>query len=322
MGEPLWDVFTPEVVADLQQRQAKSPTDLLNWRLAILQAGGLDPSRLNQELRAFKAAWEAYLTAAFTIGLFDGKHGADLRARLAGPDDINFLSAISECFAAWYLAGHRRLQLLGRPAGQGKRCLEFSIVCVGGNINVEVKAPYRPLTPEFFWGDDSDLLEGALLAASKQFAKGQRNLLVVHPRLRLSIFPQFRIPLERAFVGEEVIRIPIDPRTGGPAGPTTMVFKESGRLLKRWRQPPPVRLPQPRYTRVSALLCLNEYEENGEVKSRALFVHNPNAERPLPREMWRGIPEFFRDGYRWRWSDEEQGDLTTEKPSPFWEPGS
>jgi hypothetical protein len=52
-AEPLWDVFTPEVIADLQQ--ARSPTDLLKWRLAILHAGGLNPSPLNQELRAFKA---------------------------------------------------------------------------------------------------------------------------------------------------------------------------------------------------------------------------------------------------------------------------
>jgi hypothetical protein len=302
--DPLRDVFTPQVIAELRQQQARAPTDLLEWRLAILHAGGLNPSPLNHELRAFKAAWEAYLTAAFAIGLFDGGYGADLRARLTGADDTNFLSALSECFAAWYLAGHRRLQLRARPAGQGKRCLEFSIVCKGGDINVEVKAPYRPLTTEFFWGDDSDLLESALHAASKQFAKGQRNLLVIHPRLRLAIFPQFRIPVERAFVGQGVIQIPIDPSTGGPAGPAALVFKESGRLLKRWREPQ-VTLPQPRHTRISALLCLGEVEKNGEVEPRALLVHNPNAEMPLPREMWWGIPEFFLDGNRWRWSDEE-----------------
>jgi hypothetical protein len=35
------------------------------------------------------------------------------------------------------------------------------------------------------------------------------------------------------------------------------------------------------------------------------MVHNPNAEMPLPRDMWQGIPEFFLDSNRWRWSDEE-----------------
>jgi hypothetical protein len=120
--------------------------------LAIFHAGGLNPSRLNRELRAFKAAWEAYLTAAFAIGMFEGEHGTELRARLTGTDDDNFFSAISECFAAWYLAGRRQLALRPRPAGRGKSCLEFSISCDGGDIKVEVKAPYSPLTDEPFWG--------------------------------------------------------------------------------------------------------------------------------------------------------------------------
>jgi hypothetical protein len=297
-AEPLWDVFTPEVIADLQQ--VRSPSKPLRTRLAILHAGGLNPSPLNREMRAFKAAWEAYLTAAFAIGLFHGEHGADLRARLTGIDDPNFFSAISECFAAWYLAGHRRLELRPRPAGKGKRCLEFSIKCDSGDINVEVKAPRRPLTEEFFWGDDSDLLEGALKEANKQLSRGQRNLLVVHPRLRLSIFPKFcRMPIERAFVGEGIIRIPLTT-TGGPAGPAHTAFTQNGRLLKRW--------PKPRYTRVSAALFLNEHDDGGEVKPHALIIHNPNAEIPLPHEMWQGIPEFFLDGNRWRWSDEGNAD--------------
>jgi hypothetical protein len=122
-------------------------------------------------------------------------------------------------------------------------------------------------------------------------------LLVVHPRLRLSIFPKFcRTPIERAFIGEDVIRIPLTP-TGSPAGSAYTAFSQKGRLLKRW--------PEPRYTRVSAALFLNEYEEDGEVKPRALIIHNPNAERSLPRDVWHGIPEFFMEGDHWRWSDEE-----------------
>jgi hypothetical protein len=64
-----------------------------------------------------------------------------------------------------------------------------------------------------------------------------------------------------------------------------MAFKQNGRLLKRW--------PEPRYTRVSAALFLTEHEEEGQVTPRALIIHNPNAESPLPREMWLGIPDFF-----------------------------
>src|SRR5262249_32618753 len=113
--------------------------------------------------------------------------------------------------------------------------------------------------------------------------------------LRLSIFPQScRMPIERAFIGEEVIRIPLTG-TGGPAGPAYPTFVQKGRLLKRW--------PEPRYTRVSAALFLGEHQQDGEVMPRALIIHNPNAEMPLPREMWRE-PEFFLDGNHWRWSDE------------------
>jgi hypothetical protein len=262
--------------------------------LAILHAGGLNPSPLNRKLRAFKAAYEAYLTTAFAIGLFDGEHGADLRARLTGTDDDNFSSGMSECFAAWYLAGRRRLSLRPRPTGCGRSCLEFSIACPGGDINVEVKAPYRPITEKFWWGDDSDLLERTIQEASKQLPKGQRNLLVIHPRLRLPFSD--RTPIERAFVGEDVIRVPL-AATCGPAGPAHTAFRENGRLLKRW--------PEPRYTRIGAVLVLHEYVADGEVKPSALIVHNPNAETPLPAEMWQEIPEFFLDGNRWRWSDEE-----------------
>jgi hypothetical protein len=152
--------------------------------------------------------------------------------------------------------------------------------------------------PAFWWGDDSDRLEAAIREANKQFCKGQRNLLIVHPRLRLSPFPKFnRMAIERAFIGEEVIRIPINRVTGGPAGPHSVVFKQSGRLVKRW--------PKARYTRISAALFLTEYVENDEVKPCALIIHNPNAECPLPHDIWSGIPEFFLDGNRWRWSDEE-----------------
>src|SRR5215470_14819268 len=99
--EPLWDVFTPEVITKL--RQIRSPSDRLQNRLAIIAAGGLNPSQLNRELRAYKAAWEVYLTAAFAIGLLEGEHGKELRARLTGSDDDNFWPALSECFVAWYL---------------------------------------------------------------------------------------------------------------------------------------------------------------------------------------------------------------------------
>ena len=121
-----------------------------------------------------------------------------------------------------------------------------------------------------------------------------------------------RRPIERAFIGETVIRIPIDTRAGGPAGPDRLVFKESGRFAKTWRSGSgDYRTWKPRFTRVGAALFLNDYvdERNGgiEVKHRALVVHNPYAVVPLPRDLLAGIPEFFCDAGRWRWSDVNDG---------------
>jgi hypothetical protein len=179
--EPLSDVFTPDVIAKLEQ--SRSPSDRLQARLAILHSGGLNPSALNRELRAFKAAWEAYLTAAFAVGLFDGRHGAELRVRLTGADDNNFSSAMSECFAAWYLAGRRRLELEPRPSGRGAHCLEFAIKCDGGDINVEVKAPYRAITEGFFWGRFArrcvERSEQTVRQGSAKFARGSSALAFV-----------------------------------------------------------------------------------------------------------------------------------------------
>jgi hypothetical protein len=322
-NEPLWAIFTPKVIAAL--RRVENPSRLLDFRLSVLGAGGLNSAAgPGQVLRAYKSAWEVYLFAAFACGLFEGAHGADLRARLTGTDDDNFRSAMSECLAAWYLAGRRRLRIEPRPEGRPGHPLEFVLAIPDGDINVEVKAPYRPITGDVFWGDDADALQQALRAANKQFEAGARNLLVVIPQLRVSIF-EWRTPIERAFIGETVIQIPIDTRTGGPAGPTTFPFKQSGDFAKTWRSPQGEAKWIPRHTRVAAALFLDDYADGREVKHRALIVHNPNASVPLPRDLWSDIPEFVCESGRWRWSDlADQLNLERDAPD-FWDvirPGS
>jgi hypothetical protein len=153
----------------------------------------------------------------------------------------------------------------------------------------------------------------ALRQANKQFGAGASNLLVVVPHLRLPVFDVGdRRPIEKAFIGETVIQIPIDTRTGGPAGPERLVFKESGSFAKTWRSGlGEYRTWKPRFTRVGAALFLNDYidECNSgiEVRHRALIVHNPYALVPVPPDLWAGIPEFFCDAGRWRWSDVNDG---------------
>ncbi len=303
-SEPLWAIFTPDVIRQLSL--VGKPSRDLEFRLQVLAAGGLnshDPR--GQALRAWKAAWEVYLFAAFASGLFEDPHGADLRSRLTGVDDDNFRSAMSECLAAWYLAGKRKLPVEARPEGRSGHLLEFVLKLSDGDINVEVKAPFRPIISDFWWGDDTEALQSVLRSANKQFAPRQRNLLVVVPQLRFDVFGAFRVPIERAFIGENVIQVPIDTRTGGPAGPTTFPFKPSGDFTKTWRSGPPSS-PQhtPRHTRVGAALFLGEYLDRREVKHHALIVHNPNAAVPLPNTLWNGIPEFSSHQGQWRWSDQ------------------
>jgi hypothetical protein len=177
------------------------------------------------------------------------------------------------------------------------------------------------MTSDFWWGDDSDVLQSTLHAANKQFKKGDRNLLIVIPCLRLAVCDNWRVPIERAFIGETVIQIPIDTRTGGPAGPAEFPFNQSGDFMKTW---PPnadrnTAQREPRHTRVGAVLCLNNYNDGAEVKDRAFMTHNPNAAVALPRDLWPGIPEFSCQSGQWRWSDiSERKEREPEGPS-FWD---
>lgn len=307
-ADVLRNVFTPEVLEKL--RSQKNPTQRLLGRIDVLTANGsepLDPWKRERfrMLRKWKAAWDAYLTAAFAIGLFDGKNGEDLRSRLRAPDDENFRSGIAECMAAWFLAGKQRLPVRPRPIGQ-KGPLEFSIKQLDGDIYAEVKAPYAPILDRvtFSWGDDSHLLQRAIESANKQFNDGVRNLLV--------IVPNFRIPVHillgqitRAFFGDMSIRIPIDTGSGGPAGVAANFFKPSGHLLA-------TRLPSekpfkpdnsPRFTRVSAILCIEEVPGVQSIEYSVLVVHNPYAQLSISEGIWGGLPQFVRRGDQMIWTD-------------------
>lgn len=100
----LKDVFPAKVRERLISKI--NPSQELIYRLEILKASGPDPADSSKRTklcdhRKRKSAWEAYLFAAFAIGLFDDEDGRDLRARLASTDDNNFRSAMAECMGAW-----------------------------------------------------------------------------------------------------------------------------------------------------------------------------------------------------------------------------
>jgi hypothetical protein len=294
--DPLRAVFTNEVIANLSARQ--NPTDQLTHRLKVLRTDGQQPGFFAQRRRALKAAWDTYLHAGFALGLFHGEQGSELLSRLTGPDDDSFRSGMSECLAAWYLAGPLKLTVEPRPEGRPGHPLEFVIRHSDGDIYVEVKSPYRALPEGVFSGDDSDMLVAGLREANKQFAKSAKNLLVLVPQMRVPVMLDNRTPLEKAFIGETMINVPIDMRTGGPAGPVTFPFQERGHLTRSGKEPP-------RFTRVGGVLYLGEMfsEDNRSIDHLALLVYNPNALSNLPRDIWRDTRFFSRHADQWAWSD-------------------
>ncbi len=303
-------VFTADVLARL--RKSPSPSVALIHRISVLIASGPYPSdpwvaSTIRQLRARRAAWDTYLGAAFACGLFEGPHGSDLTSRLTGEDDDGFRSAIAECLACWLLAGPLRLPVKPRPSGQGRSVLELLVECPDGEAFIEVKAPRRerPVTGGWF-GHDSDLLESCMEQATRQFQKGCRNVLLLVPQLRTPAF-NLRVQLTAAFVGQQKITIPIDTRTGGPAGPTQVQFFPDGKFLNP-------RLPdgkfmkldrRPGFTRISAVVCVEEdYNEGiGFIFHRMLVLHNPYAEKPISPQMWGNCPQFLLEDGKLGWTD-------------------
>lgn len=334
--DALGHVFTSEVLANLGK--VSDPSEQLAYRLEVLSACGPYPSDTRtvyriRSCRARKAAWETYLSTGFSCGMFDGEHGKDLRSRLTGVGDDNFWSAMAECLVCWLLAGKLKLPVRPRPRGRDGKTLELLVDLADGGMRIEVKAPSRERLSKSWSGDDSDILARCLRDANKQFEHGVRNVLVLVPMLRTSVYA-CRGQLIRAFYGEEQISVPINHGTGEPAKPVEVGFAQTGKFLKHWKP-----TGNPRFTRVSAVLCVEErpgtsyplrnpfglYLEGASVDvwrkwyddeklfldktntawvSHALLVlHNPYAEYSIPREPWGDCPQFVDSNGMMSWTD-------------------
>jgi hypothetical protein len=266
MVDPLKDVFSSAVIGALAAIEPKSPA--LVERLKVLLAG-------SPVHRARKAAWEAYLDAAFALGMFDPPHGGDLRSRLTALDDDLFRGAMAECMTGWVLAGKLRVPVEPRPAGRGARLLEFLVKHADGDIRVEVKAPLQPRT-RTWRGDGSEFLAAALKKANEQFSHGVRNLFVIAPDLPCPVFRD-RAQLTRAFYVEKAFRIPLDATTGSPVRPVVEELVPRG--------------------------FLNRHTPTGNLDHQLLMAHNPFAARPIPSEIWGSIPQFLEVADEMAWND-------------------
>lgn len=314
ISDPLREIFSQEVMRHLLRHL---PGDYhLAYRLNVLGASGPAPSdpRLAGDLellRAEKAAWEAYLDAAFLHGFFEEESGSDLRGRLGSPDYEQFRSAMDECATVWLFAGPLRLRPSPRPGGSNASKLEMLVHHAGGEFNVEVKSPFNQVEPvpgvaHFGHGDDSEALSQCLEQAAKQFAKGQPNVLVIFPRFMLPVTTSRRMILN-AFYGQDMIHIPIDKTTGEATGSPYVAFRQDGHMLKVRRSE-----GKPRYTRVSAVLTIEPRVKDIPLPSGrvlhlmvhdVLVAHNPYAERPVSRAIWGDWPQLVHEDNSLCWTD-------------------
>jgi hypothetical protein len=172
------------------------------------------------------------------------------------------------------------------------------------DIRVEVKAPFRQATGAAEWFDDSDLIQGALKNANKQFESGVPNLLVLNPDLPIQV-SAFRPQLTRALFGESGVEVPINNETGGPAGRMKVAFRPTGRFLNRHLPSgKPIKLDHsPGFTRVDAVLTIEEFRTHEKVDHKALVAHNPYAEVPIPEKLFGNLSQLVdRDGVM-EWTD-------------------
>ena len=280
------------------------PTEQLKHRIEILTASVSKVPK--SSLHAWKRAWADYVAAGSTCGMFDGDDGNELLSRLRGSDDDGFRSAIAECFACWFFAKRLQLPLFPRPHGRPGRRLEFEVRLPTGPACVEVKAPYRKPPQTRVWsGDDADKLANCLNEANKQFAKDATNILVIVPRLRTSVCAA-RYQLVRAFLGETKITVPIDTDSGASVGPAEAKFFQEGKFLKLYRDKGGCYDLTPRFTRVGAVVCIEDYisiSEPLKVVHSAVVLINPFADKSIERGVFSPYPHIPAEDNSLQWSD-------------------
>lgn len=294
-------IFDERAIGRLQS--VAHPTDQLKDRIETLTVSDIRAQESAHHVR--KEAWAHYLGAASTCGMFSGDDGKELLGRLQGVDDKGFRSAIAECFACWFFSQKLKLPLSPRPHGRTGKNLDLLVQLPTGPACVEVKAPYRARPRTRVWsGDDADKLADCLDEANKQFAKDAKNILVIVPQLRTSVCGE-RYQLIRAFLGNIDITVPIDPSTG-PVGPAEWRFFQEGKFLKLHRDQGDSHDLTPRFTRVSAAVCIEDpiiLDEPPRVVHSAVVLINPFAERSVDRTVFSPYPHIPLEDNTLRWSD-------------------
>ena len=295
----------------------RGASEELSFRLQVLTACG--PATYESEmrvarLRARRAAWEAYVEAAETIGLLDD---SELLNSLRAPDYDAFRGALAECCVAWFLSGRLALAVSGKPPGRaargakGPRKLDLRTEIAGEEVRLDVKAPFVPRLNRCWSGDDAAAVSKCVKSAAEQFERGCINVVAIVPKLRTMIADD-RLQLVNALIGEHAITVHVSLDPKAPRRPSEPTFLPIGQLAKLWRGEGGTFTPQ--FTRVSAVVSIEEEPntrefENGTIESfiehTVRVVHNPFADKRLPRSMFHEFPQLVvsDSGDEMAWTD-------------------
>jgi hypothetical protein len=213
---------------------------------------------------------------------------------------------MAECIAAWFLARRLRMSVIvGGKAREGRN-VEFNVEGPAGTLAVEVKSPYHVPKASVFMLRGEEQIKGAIEEANRQFVAGSRNLLVLVPEYMESLCSE-RDTLVHALFGEFGATFDWDPATGSAVGDLRSTFLPTGHLLNRSNQRGRPWKPDgtPRFTRVGAVLCIQELNRGqvGRVTHAARLLHNPMATTPITEDGWRNVPQLVRRGSDMHWTD-------------------
>lgn len=271
----------------------------------MLSTTGPEPSASNW---AFKQAWSSYLSAAAACPSGAREHSTllddhEMLSRLRGKDDDGFRGAMAECLVVFYFGVLRGVSVKAKPEDSRGKNVDLRVVHGGLSVDVEVKAPYVPLTNPSGAGADAKPLLEAIEKAGSQLKRGRANLVVLVPTLRTPVRLD-RDQLLEATMGEQALSVAVS-RPGKPARTPLPTFLQNGKLAQLRRGADGAFRTD--LSRISAVMTIEETRlEEHHLSHDVVVVHNPFATTPIPSWFFDPVPQSISQEGIMGWSDDEE----------------
>jgi hypothetical protein len=246
---------------------------------------------------AKRKAIDRYLRKCHLANYFEGPDGRDRIMRITSDKAELYRSAMAECMVATFILDSGNSILSFSPPGRDLRKLDFVMTNGEVNIFIEVKAPADEKPKGIWIGNETPRLIKAIKESGKQFSNNSINLLAIVPDLRR---PVTKNDLVAATIGKNSLIFDYNFKTGQfenhrPSFFPTGVFVRKGK-----------KNGGPAHTRISAVLCLQEYlctKESYEFQLAAAIVHNPFAAQKMSEEIFIGYPQLVVRQHEMSWID-------------------